>query len=200
MRRKFMTYAAVSVVTFSVLTGCHAGQTVKSGTATVPANSSPAIQSPVQSPVQSPAIQSPLATSPPLPEGAERGFVFTDENGIAIRGADPVAYFTEGQPVIGSSEFAYTWKGATWHFASAANRDRFAANPEQYAPQYGGYCAFAVANNYTASTIPEAWSIVDNKLYLNFDLRIRDRWERDIPGNIARGNANWPEALRDFRR
>ncbi len=126
--------------------------------------------------------------------------IFTDNQSLAIRGTDPVAYFTEGEPVAGSAEFEHEWKGATWRFASAENRDLFVENPEQYAPQYGGYCAYAVANGYTASIDPEAWRIVDDKLYLNFSPRVQRLWQRDIPGHITQANANWPEALGDFRR
>ena len=117
------------------------------------------------------------------------------EDGIAIDGTDPVAYFTEGRPVPGSSEHELMWNGATWRFSSAENLAAFEANPARYAPQFGGYCAWAVAEGYTASTVPEAWSIVDDKLYLNFSRRIQRRWERDVPGNIARGVANWPGVL-----
>ena len=120
---------------------------------------------------------------------------FVDDSGLAIRGTDPVAYFTEGGPVAGSSEFAYTWNNATWQFASAENRDLFAANPEQYAPQYGGFCAWAVSQGYTAPIDPNAWSIVDNKLYLNYDKGVQRRWERDIPGNISKADTNWPGVL-----
>ena len=116
-------------------------------------------------------------------------------DGIAIDGTDAVAYFTEGEPVAGSPEFAHDWMGATWHFSTAENRDAFAADPEAYAPQYGGYCAYAVSEGYTASTVPEAWKIVDGKLYLNFSRRIQRRWERDIPGHIESANANWPSVL-----
>lgn len=116
-------------------------------------------------------------------------------DGVAVDGSDVVAYFTQGAPVKGSPEFAHVWNGVTWHFASAENRDAFAANPAVYAPQYGGYCAWAVSNGYTASTVPEAWRIVDDKLYLNFSRRIQSRWERDIPARIAAGDANWPAVL-----
>ena len=115
------------------------------------------------------------------------------ESGIAIDGTDPVAYFTVNAPVPGSSEFTYEWGGATWQFSSAENRDLFVSNPEAYAPQYGGHCAWAVAQGYTAPTEPDAWSIVDGKLYLNFNRSIQTRWERDISGNIAKGDSNWPE-------
>jgi YHS domain-containing protein len=113
----------------------------------------------------------------------------------AINGYDPVAYFTEGRPVEGSEAFTHEWNGATWRFASVESRDAFAANPEEFAPQYGGYCAYAVANGYTAKTEPDAWTIHDGKLYLNFSRRIRRRWEKDIPGHIASANENWPSVL-----
>lgn len=115
--------------------------------------------------------------------------------GTAINGYDPVAYFTEARPERGAEPITLDWNGTTWRFASAANRDIFAANPERFAPQYGGYCAYAVANGYTASTDPDAFTVHDGKLYLNFNRRIRTRWERDIPGNVARADANWPGVL-----
>lgn len=126
-----------------------------------------------------------LAKSPP---------VYT-ELGIAVDGSDVVAYFTEGRPVAGKPDITLDWRGASWRFASAANRDTFIASPERYAPQYGGYCAYAMSEGYIAPTVPEAWRIVDGKLYLNFSVRVLRIWERDIPGRIARGNANWPGVL-----
>lgn len=117
------------------------------------------------------------------------------EGGIAIRGADPVAFFTEGAPVTGSPDHALMWNGTTWHFASAENMELFIADPSAYAPQYGGYCAFAMASGYIASTVPEAWTVHEGKLYLNYSTSIRGRWERDIPGNIEKADANWPTAL-----
>ena len=115
--------------------------------------------------------------------------------GAAINGYDPVAYFTEGQPVEGATEHSLDWNGATWRFASAENRALFEADPSRYAPQYGGYCAWAVSRGYTASTDPDAWTIHDGKLYLNYNRRIQRRWERDIPGNVEKGDANWPAVL-----
>lgn len=114
---------------------------------------------------------------------------------VAIDGTDPVAYFTEGRPVEGEAKFTHEWNGATWRFASASNRDRFVADPERYAPQFGGYCAWAVSQGYTASTDPDAWKIVDGKLYLNYNKSIQARWERDIPGHIAAAEGNWPSVL-----
>ena len=115
--------------------------------------------------------------------------------GAAINGYDPVAYFTDGRAVKGSSAITHSWTGAEWRFATEANRAAFVSAPERYAPQFGGYCAWAVSNGYTASTDPDAWKIVDGRLYLNYSRRVQRRWERDIPGNIARGNANWPSVL-----
>jgi YHS domain-containing protein len=117
------------------------------------------------------------------------------KRGLAIRGYDPVAYFTQSAPVRGEKDFSYEWNGAKWRFASAANRDLFAANPESYAPQYGGYCAYAVSQGYTAKTVPEAWTVYEGKLYLNFSLNVRSLWRQDIPGYIAKADANWPGVL-----
>lgn len=116
--------------------------------------------------------------------------------GVAIRGYDPVAYFTQGEPVKGSKDFSTEWNGAQWRFANAEHLEMFLAEPERYAPQYGGYCAWAVSNNYTASTQPEAWTIFEDKLYLNYSLSVRGQWEQDIPGNVAKGDANWPGVLK----
>jgi YHS domain-containing protein len=114
------------------------------------------------------------------------------DGGAAIRGHDPVAYFTQGAAVAGDPSITATHDGATYRFASAENRDAFAADPGRYAPQYGGFCAYAVANGYTAKIDPEAFTVVDDKLYLNFSKGVRSRWERDVPGNITKGDANWP--------
>ncbi len=121
--------------------------------------------------------------------------VFSTYLGGAIRGYDPVAYHTEGKPVAGKRAHRVEWKGATWSFASAENKALFEADPEKYAPRYGGYCAWAVSNGYTASVDPDAWSVVDGKLYLNYSLGVRTQWSQDTPGNIAKGDVNWPKLL-----
>ena len=113
--------------------------------------------------------------------------------GVAIEGTDAVAYFTEGRPVKGTSEFAHRWKGAEWRFKTAANRDAFAAAPEKYAPRFGGYCAWAVSQGYTASIDPEAWTVHQGKLYLNYSKSVQAQWSQDISGNIAKGEKNWPK-------
>jgi hypothetical protein len=110
----------------------------------------------------------------------------------AVRGTDVVAYFTDGKAVAGSPQFTHRWNGAEWRFASAANRDTFAAAPEKYAPQYGGFCAWAVSQNYTAPIDPEAWRIIDGKLYLNYSRVVQLRWLLDTAGNIAKADTNWP--------
>ncbi|MEM8998269.1 MAG: YHS domain-containing (seleno)protein [Acidobacteriota bacterium] len=113
-------------------------------------------------------------------------------NNVAIKGYDPVAYFTEGEPAKGSKRIIHNWAGAEWRFASEKNRALFAAEPEAYAPQYGGYCAWAVAQGSTAGIDPKSWKIVDGKLYLNYNGKIQKRWEGDIPGHIEAADANWP--------
>ena len=116
-------------------------------------------------------------------------------DGAAIRGYDPVAYFTLGEPTKGDPSFSHEYEGATWHFTSAEHRDLFAADPAAYAPQYGGYCAWAASRNYVASTDPEAWDIVDDKLYLNFSKLVHARWSLGKRKNIEKGDANWPGLL-----
>tara|TARA_R110002094_G_scaffold94300_1_gene95444 strand:+ start:636 stop:1055 length:420 start_codon:yes stop_codon:yes gene_type:complete len=116
-------------------------------------------------------------------------------DGLAIRGTDPVAYFTDQMPVAGDPAHRLMWRGATWRFASMANRDLFEADPMAYAPQYGGYCAYAASKGAIATSVPEAWTIYEGKLYLNFSQNVRDIWRRDIPGNILRADGYWPDIL-----
>lgn len=118
------------------------------------------------------------------------------EGGIAINGTDPVAYFTENRPVAGDPQFSTDYMGATWYFASAENLDQFRNAPEEFAPQFGGYCAYAASKGYIAPTVPEAWTIYEGKLYLNANLRARELWLEDIPGNIALAQDNWPNILK----
>ena len=124
--------------------------------------------------------------------------VNTTFGGTAIKGYDPVAYFTQSQAVKGSKEFEIDWMEATWRFASAAHRDAFAADPERYAPQYGDYCAFAVAQGATANIDPQAWRIVDGKLYLNLSKDVQALWLTDVPGNIEKADENWPQIRADL--
>lgn len=122
---------------------------------------------------------------------AQQSPVFV-QGGKAIRGYDPVAYFTESKPVLGDSAITYSYQGATWQFASAKNRDAFKANPAQYAPQYGGYCAYGTADGHKAPTQADAWTIDNNKLYLNYNTNVQKAWNKDRPGFIQKADANWP--------
>ena len=115
-----------------------------------------------------------------------------NQGGIAIRGYDPVAYFTDNRPVKGDPGNTHEWMGATWQFANKANLKTFVDNPEKYAPQYGGYCAYAAASNYVASTDPNAWTIYQGKLYLNYSRSVRDTWKKDKNGYIKSADKNWP--------
>lgn len=116
-------------------------------------------------------------------------------NGVAIHGIDPVGYFTQGAPIEGDAAFALDWRGATWHFASIETRSAFEMHPEKYAPQYGGYCAYAMAQGAVATTVPEAWTIYEDRLYLNFSTGVRGLWRQDIPGNVSKADGYWPDAL-----
>ncbi|MBL9098693.1 MAG: YHS domain-containing protein [Alphaproteobacteria bacterium] len=114
---------------------------------------------------------------------------------LAVGGYDAVAYFKAGRPVQGAAQFETKYKGATWRFASKENLDAFVASPTAFAPQYGGYCAWAVSQGYTASGDPNFWKIVNGKLYLNYDKSVQTNWEKDIPGFIAKADRNWPGVL-----
>jgi YHS domain-containing protein len=123
---------------------------------------------------------------------ANAGEVFS-KAGVAINGYDAVAYFTEGGPVKGSSQFFAPYKGAVFHFSTAGNREAFVRDPARYAPQYGGYCAYGTAKGYKAPTEPQAFSIVDGKLYLNYNDDIKATWSTDIEGYIQKADGNWDD-------
>jgi YHS domain-containing protein len=109
----------------------------------------------------------------------------------AINGYDPVAYFTVKKPVKGSDQLKSTYKGANWHFSSAEHKKLFDQNPEKFVPQYGGYCAFGMAQGYKATTTPEAWTIVNEKLYLNYSLGVQNDWQKDQTNMIQKADKNW---------
>ena len=122
--------------------------------------------------------------------------IYKNWQGIAIKGFDAVAFHKTGKPVEGSSKYELKWKDAKWRFVSAEHRDVFEAAPDQYATQYGGYCAWAVSQGTTAGVDPKnAWRIVEGKLYLNYNTDIQKKWLKDIPGNIKKADANWPDVL-----
>lgn len=116
---------------------------------------------------------------------------------LAVKGYDVVAYFEDGKAMPGAKDFTHTWQKIEWRFASAAHRDLFAAAPEKYAPQFGGYCAWAVSQGYTAAIDPEAWKVVGGKLYLNYDKKVQAKWEQDQAALIAKADQNWPKLLAD---
>lgn len=118
---------------------------------------------------------------------------FFERDGVALGGYDPVTYLEESKPKQGSSSYSHTYKGSMFHFSSADNQRKFAANPEKYAPQYGGFCAYGAAKGAKASTQPDVFSVVDGKLYLNNSRKVQKLWEEDIPGNIALADKKWPE-------
>lgn len=125
---------------------------------------------------------------------AMAGQIFTGTvPGVAINGYDTVAYFTVGKAVIGSQDHVETWRGVKWRFASEENRALFAADPEKYAPQFGGYCAYAVSQGSKAKTEPDAFTVFQDKLYLNFDQTIKHRWDKDKTGYIAKALRYWPQ-------
>ncbi|MBX2826319.1 MAG: hypothetical protein KTR33_16405 [Gammaproteobacteria bacterium] len=126
-----------------------------------------------------------------------KGLFGYKESGIALRGFDTVAYFTEGKPLEGKDEFTTEWMNATWKFANQEHLALFEANPEQYAPQYGGYCAYGVAQNALVKIEPDLWEIVDDKLYLNYDDGVQKKWEKDIAGFIAEADAKFEGLLNE---
>ena len=126
--------------------------------------------------------------------GQREVFIKSD---AAIQGYDPVAYFKKAMPVKGRPEYTYKWKDAIWYFSSQQNLDDFKASPEIFAPQFGGYCAWAVSQHYLAPGDPQYWKIVDGKLYLNANARAKELWEADQAEAIKRGHANWPAVLTD---
>jgi YHS domain-containing protein len=126
---------------------------------------------------------------------AQKAEVFTNAQG-ALRGYDPVAYFKESKPVEGKNEFAHTWNGADWHFSSLQNKEDFIASPEKFAPQYGGYCAYGLSKGYKAPTDPEAWTIVEDKLYLNYSKGVQQTWNKSQKEFIEKADKNWPEVAK----
>jgi hypothetical protein len=133
-----------------------------------------------------------------LSGGRDHGFESArnlDSRGLALRGYDPVAYFS-GRPTAGRAELTAIHDGATYRFASAENRAAFVAEPTRFLPAYGGFCAWAAAQGYKADADPEAYTVVGDRLFLNYDRKVQADWAEDVPGNIAKADANWP-AIRD---
>ena len=123
---------------------------------------------------------------------AQKAEVFSTSDG-AIRGYDAIEYFKQGKAIKGNPENVIVWKDAKWYFASKENLALFKTNPEQYAPQYGGYCAYGLSEGHKASTTPNAFNIVNGKLYLNYNTDVKAKWSKDLPGYIKKADANWPK-------
>jgi YHS domain-containing protein len=118
---------------------------------------------------------------------------FFETDGVALRGYDPVAYFVAAEPQKGQSQYSYEYKGSKFYFANESNRRAFVEAPEKYAPQFGGYCAYGTSQGYKVSTQPDAFAIIKDKLYLNYNKKVQEIWQQDVPGNIERAEKNWPE-------
>jgi len=121
---------------------------------------------------------------------------YYNDKGIAVKGYDVVAYFNDHMPVEGSSKYSYQWQNVVWQFKNQSNLDAFKNNPEKYAPQFGGYCAYGVSENHKSPTDPAAFTIVNDKLYLNYNLKVKELWIKDTTERIQKGETNW-KTLKD---
>lgn len=140
-------------------------------------------------------VTSGIAISATLnPAFAAKPEIYTRSGDVALGGYDATSFFANA-PVKGAATFQTTYKGATFQFANAANLAKFKATPDKFAPQYGGYCAWAAAQGRTASADPRYYRVVNGKLYLNYDAGVQQRWEKDIPGFIVKADANWPKII-----
>ena len=136
------------------------------------------------------------AALPAAPAHAQSDPIYTGVfSNTAVGGWDAVSYFSQSGPVQGSRAFTTEWRGAQWRFSSQDNLDRFRADPQAYAPQYGGYCAYAVSQGSTAKGDPEVWHLHEGRLYLNVNRRVQAIWLEDVEGYIALADANWPGVL-----
>jgi YHS domain-containing protein len=126
-----------------------------------------------------------------LAQNSDQG-PFYEKKGAVLEGYDMVSYHIVGKPVKGKKEFSYNWNNALWYFSSQENLNTFKASPEKYAPEYGGYCAWAAAQNYFAKSDPKAWKIVNGRLFFNYNKSIQRRWEKNTADNIQKADANWP--------
>ena len=127
---------------------------------------------------------------------AQKPEVFSTEAG-AIQGFDPVAFFKESKPVPGKKEFSNSWNSATWYFSSQENLDAFKADPVRYAPQFGGWCAYGTASGHKSPTQPETWTIVNDKLYFNYNPSVQKLWNKNQKGLIEQANKNWPTVKKE---
>lgn len=126
-------------------------------------------------------------------KAAKFAAINTDGSGFALKGFDAVAYFAVNNAVEGDQRYEFVWNGAKWLFSNAENLEKFKSDPAAYAPQFGGYCSYAVSKGYTANGDPKAWKLVNGKLYLNYNPEVKQMWEKGEQENITKGEANWIE-------
>lgn len=122
---------------------------------------------------------------------AQKSAIFAPE-GKAIKGYDPVAFFKESKPVMGQDSLSYKWQDATWLFSSRKNMEDFKKDPEKYAPQYGGYCAYGTSAGHKAPTETDTWTVVDDKLYFNYNKKVQELWIKDQKALIIKADQQWP--------
>ena len=142
------------------------------------------------------AVFAPLALAAEPPINTLKNSLFGGRTGTAINGYDTVAYFTQGKPVKGLDTLAFDWMGAIWKFSTQAHLDLFRASPEKYAPQYGGYCAYGVAQDNLVKVEPDQFTVRDGKLYLNYDAEVQSRWKKDPDGFIRAADAKFQALLK----
>src|ERR1051325_2946286 len=123
---------------------------------------------------------------------AQKRLINTDKNGLALQGYDPVAYFSENRPVRGNAQFQSSYNGGTYYFASATNKATFDSNPKKYEPQFGGFCAYAVSQGHTAKIEPDAFQVLNDRLLLQYDKGVREKFNKDSQGNLKKADQNWP--------
>lgn len=119
------------------------------------------------------------------------------DDGVAIEGFDTVAYFEQNKAIKGDNNYSHAYKGLIWNFSSEDNRNKFKQNPERFTPEYGGYCAYAMSKGLVVSSDPEAYTLHQGKLYLNYSFSVRNTWRKDIPGYLAKSEVNWQEKIED---
>jgi YHS domain-containing protein len=136
-----------------------------------------------------------LLLLPSLTFAAGKSLLNVDKTGLAIKGYDPVAYFAENRPIKGNPQFVSTYNGARYQFASAANKAAFDADPAKYEPQFGGFCAYAASEGHTAKIEPEAFQVLNGRLLLQYDLDVRELFNKDPQGRLKKADANWPSLV-----
>ncbi len=122
---------------------------------------------------------------------AQTSSAYYNQDGVAIKGYDPVAYFADNVATKGEKKFSFSWQASEWHFKTEANREAFKKDPAKYAPQFGGYCAYGTSQDHKSTTDPKAFTIMDNKLYLNYNPKVKEMWIKDSKGNIEKADSNW---------